>query len=150
MLSNIFTSNFTGGLAPASNKIFQGIYLCYWLARGKMSERNVILNFLFQFLDILFTHGPLREERGSTDGLFILLLLLLLLLLLPTSNFLFLIGTENANFQNGLTFQATPVTPISSFSFSFYFLEHFCPENCPLLSGELSTDFRQSSDSYFS
>ena len=26
----------------------------------------------------------------------------------------------------------------------------FCPENCPLLSGELSTDSRQSSDSYFS
>ena len=25
-----------------------------------------------------------------------------------------------------------------------------CPENCPLLSGELSTDSRQSSDSYFS
>ena len=51
------------------------------------------------------------------------------------------------------TFQATPgstVTPISSYSFSFYSLEHFCPENCPLLSGELSTDSRQSSDSYFS
>ena len=35
-------------------------------------------------------------------------------------------------------------------SFSFYFFEHICPENCPLLSGELSTDSRQSSDSYFS
>ena len=64
--------------------------------------------------------------------------------------FLLLLGTENANFQNGLTFQATPVTPISSCSFSFYFLECFCLENCPLLSGELSTDSRQSSDSYCS
>ena len=52
---------------------------------------------------------------------------------------LFLLGTENSNFQTGLTFQATPVTPIFSCSFSFYFLEHFCLENCPLLSGELST-----------
>ena len=50
-----------------------------------------------------------------------------------------------------VTLQATPgspVTPISSYSFSFYFLQHFCPENCPLLSGELSPDSRQSSDSY--
>ena len=39
-------------------------------------------HFLFAFI---FTHGPLQEERGSTDGLF-LLLLFLLLLLLPTSN----------------------------------------------------------------
>ena len=59
-----------------------------------------------------------------------------------------------------LTFQAipgSPVTPISSYSFSYYFLERFCPENCPLLSGELSTLVRrtvhrlhQSSNSYFS
>ena len=69
---------------------------------------------------------------------------------LNTTNFLFLLGTENANFQTGLTFQATPVTPISSCSFSFYFLECFCLENCPLLSRELSTDSRQSSDSYCS
>ena len=70
--------------------------------------------------------------------------------LLHTTKFLFLLGTENTNFQTGLTFQATPVTPISSCSFSFYFLECFCLENCPLLSGELSTDSRQSSDSYCS
>ena len=31
------------------------------------------------FARTLFTHGPLWEERGSTDGLFLLLLLLLLL-----------------------------------------------------------------------
>ena len=42
-----------------------------------------------------------------------------------------LLGTENANFQTGLTFQATLITPISSCSFSFYFLECFCLENCP-------------------
>ena len=94
-----------------------------------------------------FTHGPRRWNHGSTDGLF---LLLLLLLLLHTTKFLFILGTENTNFQTGLTFQATPVTPISSCSFSFYFLECFCLENCPLLSGELSTDSRQSSDSYCS
>ena len=101
---------------------------------------------LFQNV-IVFTHGPRRWNHGSTDGLF--LLLLLLLLLLNTTKCLFLLGTENANFQTGLTFQATPVTPISSCS-SFYFLEYFCLENCPLLSGELSTDSRQSSDSYCS
>ena len=71
----------------------------------------------------IFTHGPRRWNHGSTDGLF---LLLLLLLLLHTTKFLFLLGTENTNFQTGLTFQATPVTPISSCSFSFYFLECFC------------------------
>ena len=96
-----------------------------------MQRPYLLLIFLF-----IFTHGPWRWNRGSTDGLF---LLLLLLLLLHTTNFLFLLGTENANFQTGLTFQATPVTPISSCSFSFYFLKHFC----------LSTDSRQSSDSYF-
>ena len=74
----------------------------------------------------LVTHGPHRWNCGSSHGHF--LLLLLLLLLLHTSNF-----------------PGSPVTPISSFS--FYFLEHFFLENCPLLSGELSTD---TSDSYFS
>ena len=93
----------------------------------------------------LFTHGPWRWNRGSTDGFF---LLLRLLLLLHTTKFVFLLGTENTNFQTGLTFQTTPVTHISSCS--FYFLECFCLENCPLLSGELSTDSRQSSDSYCS
>ena len=63
-----------------------------------------------------------------------------------SSSFLFSSSTS-------VTFQATtgsPVTPISSYSFSFYFLKCFCPKNCPLLSGELSTDSRQSSDLYFS
>ena len=78
-----------------------------------------------------FTHGPQRWNHGSTDGLFLLLLLLLLFfLLLHTTNFLFLLDTENTNFQTGLTFQATPVTPISSCSFSFYFLERFCTVMC--------------------
>ena len=45
MMLDIFTSNFTRGLAPASNQTFQRIYICSWLARGKMSERKVILNF---------------------------------------------------------------------------------------------------------
>ena len=81
----------------------------------------------------VFTHGPRGGAVGQQTDFFF-----------SFSSFtppvvLFLLGTENANFQTGLTFQATPVTPIS-----------FCPENCPLLSGELSTDSRQSSDSYFS
>ena len=82
----------------------------------------------------IFTHGPWRWNHGSSDRLSPLLLLLLLLL--QTTNFLFLLGTENTNFQTGLTFQATPVTPMSSCSFSFYFLEFF-------LSGELSTPVRR-------
>ena len=45
MMLEIFTSNCTGGLAHASNETIQRIYLCSWLARGKMSERKVILNF---------------------------------------------------------------------------------------------------------
>ena len=62
-------------------------------------------------------------------------------------------GLQMDIFSTPPTFQATPgspVIPISSYSFSLYFLGHFCPENCPLLSRELSTDSRQSSDSYFS
>ena len=47
---------------------------------------------------------------GQQTNLFFLLLLLLHLLLLHTTNFLFLLGKENANFQTGLTFQATLVT----------------------------------------
>ena len=90
----------------------------------------------------LFTHSPQRWSHGSTDWLFLLLFLLLHI----SSSFV----SIRYNFQTGLTFQATPVTPVSSCSFSLYFLEHFCLENCPLLSGEVSTDSRHSSDSYFS
>ena len=75
-----------------------------------------------------FTHGPHRRNHVSSDGN-----CLLLHFLLHTTNF-----------------PGSPVTPISSYSFSFYFLECFCPENCPLLSGEVSTNSRQSSDSYLS
>ena len=68
----------------------------------------------------IFTHGPRRWNHGSTDRLF----LLLLLLLLHTINFLFLLGTENSDFQTGLTFQATPVTlwgGTCKLLFSFFF-----------------------------
>ena len=91
----------------------------------------------------VFTHGPCGSVGQQMD------IFSFSSSFTPTAG-LFLLCTENTNFQTGLTFQATPVTPISSCSFSFYFLEHFCPENRPLLSGELSTDSRQSSDSYFS
>ena len=85
------------------------------------------LNYLKNANYAFFYPWSRRWNHGSTVGLF---LLLLLLLLLHTTKFLFLLGTENTNFQTGSTFQATPVTPISSCF--FYFLECF-------LSGELST-----------
>ena len=62
----------------------------------------------------------------------------------------FSFSSFSSSFFTPPTFQASPGSPVTSYSFSFYFLEHFCLENCPLLSGELSTDSRQSSDSYFS
>ena len=126
--------------------IFSNTYPSPGVLRNSIRKNSRRGIRILKKLRVLFTHGPRRWNHGSTDGLF----LLLLLLLLHTTKFLFLLGTANTNFQTGLTFQATPVTPISSCSFSFYFLECFCLEKCPLLSGELSTDSRKSSDSYCS
>ena len=65
-----------------------------------------IFGFLYFFLIFFITVTSLqyfypcalREECGSTDGLFLLLLLLLLFLFFPTSNFLFLPGRKKLKF----------------------------------------------------
>ena len=54
---------------------------------------------------------------------------------------------RKCQFSNWFDF---PGNSSDSYLFLLLLLERFCPENCPFLSGELSTDFRQSSDSYFS
>ena len=64
------------------------------------------------------------------------LLLFLLLLLLSTTNF----PGNSSQSSNSYLFLLLLLL----------FLERFCLENCPLLSRELSTDSRQSSDFYFS
>ena len=88
---------------------------------------------VFRWTFFLFTQSPLRWNHGSSDGHFLLLLLLLLFLLHPT-NFL---GNSR---QSRLLSLLSPSPSISC--------SVFVRENCPLLSGELSTDSRQSSDSY--
>ena len=82
---------------------------------------TVKINQIGHFLPMVPEGGTMGQQMDFFFSF--LLLLLLLLLLLDTTKFLFLLGTEHTNFQTGLTFQATPVTPISSCSFSFYFLE---------------------------
>ena len=62
--------------------------------------QNYIIAWPSDPVGSIFTHGPRRWNHGSTDGFFILLLLLLL----HTTKFVFFLGTENADFQTGLTF----------------------------------------------
>ena len=86
MMLDIFTSNFTGGLAPASNQTFQGIYLYSWLARGKISERKVILNFQTlpdKPMFIFHFSGSLRIRFGKNHRLFFFYLEKILKLLNP-------------------------------------------------------------------
>ena len=100
---------------------FNSFLFCFVLSCFKIS---ITLPF--------FTHCPQRWNHGSSDGLF--LLLLLLLLLLHTSNF------------PGNSRQSSDSYLFLLLLLLFYFQERFCP----ILSGELSIDSRQSSDSYFS